>query len=71
MDDEIPKKHRPTTTARLAPVFIPSIDGSAIGFLLIDCIRDPLTARDEPANKASIVLGILFLMTDTPKSSAL
>lgn len=64
------KKHRPITTARLAPVFIPSIDGSAIGFLLMDCIRDPLIARDEPANKASIVLGILFLITDMPKSSA-
>lgn len=69
MLDEIPKKERAITTLRLAPVFIPSIPGSAIGFLVTDCINTPLMARLEPAKIAKIVLGILLYIIDLIKSS--
>ncbi len=58
---EIPKKKDQLLHLRLAPVFIPSIPGSAIGFLVTNCINTPLMARLEPAKIAKIVLGILYI----------
>src|SRR5699024_1002807 len=48
----------PNTTNKEAPVFTPRILGSAIGFLVIDCIKAPDIPREAPAIILKTVLGI-------------
>ena len=61
----------PKTINSEAPVFTPSMLGSAIGFFVIDCIRSPDTLRLAPAINPNMVLGILALTTFTLYESRL
>lgn len=55
--DWILKNEIPNTINRDAPVLTPSILGSAIGFLVIDCINTPEILREAPAIMPKTVLG--------------
>ena len=46
-------------TPKLAPLLIPSMEGSARGFLNSVCINKPATARAEPAKRAVNACGSL------------
>ena len=71
LGEEIEKNAIPTTTKREAPVFIPKILGSAIGFRVIDCIRQPDTPKEAPAKIPNKVRGILAWTTLIEKLSLL
>ena len=48
----------PATINKEAPAFTPKILGSAIGFLVIDCINTPEMLKEAPAMIPNRVLGI-------------
>ena len=53
--NKILKNEIPTTINKEAPEFTPKILGSAIGFLVMDCISTPEILRDAPAIIPKIV----------------
>lgn len=55
--DIAPVKSITIPTPKLAPLLMPSIDGSARGFLNKVCINRPATANAAPANNAVNVCG--------------
>ncbi|PWJ49636.1 hypothetical protein SAMN05216529_10646 [Faecalicatena contorta] len=65
------KKAIPHTTNNEAPVFTPKILGSAMGFLVMDCIRAPDTPSAPPAIIPKTILGILACTTLTVNASPL
>ncbi|MPN26926.1 hypothetical protein SDC9_174352 [bioreactor metagenome] len=67
----MPKNVIPATTNKDAPVFTPKILGSAIGFLVIDCIRAPDIPSEAPAIILKTVLGIRSRTTNALKDTSL